>query len=90
MDQQYFSKIKDYLQMTIASPLEFYCPETEAEDWDNVPETSAKIILYLKKHQEAVVQYLNQQLKLEQTKALRAYCEDRMTEADKRVTTFQD
>jgi hypothetical protein len=45
--------------MTIASPLEWHCPNTQAEDWDNVPETSAIITLYLQKHQQAVVKYLN-------------------------------
>ena len=48
--------------MTIASPLEWHCPETKLEDWDNVPETSAIITLYLQKHQAAVVKYLNELL----------------------------
>jgi hypothetical protein len=70
--------------MTISSPLEFHCPTTEAEDWDNVPETSAQIILYLQKHQESVVGYLNERTKDETTKKLRSYCENRMTESDER------
>lgn len=47
IEQMYYKKINEFLQMTIENPLNFYCPATTAEDWDNVPETSAQIILYL-------------------------------------------
>ena len=57
--------------MTIENPLEWHCPETEAEDWDNVPETSAQVILYLQKHQQSMVGYLNERLKDETTESLR-------------------
>jgi hypothetical protein len=59
MVNKQLSKIQEQLDMTIASPLEWHCPNTQAEDWDNVPETSAIITLYLQKHQQAVVKYLN-------------------------------
>jgi hypothetical protein len=38
------------MDLTIENPLDWQCPETTVEDWDNVPYTSAQIILYLKKH----------------------------------------
>lgn len=41
MEADYFSKIREYMQMVIEDPLVWYCPNTEPEDWDNVPETSA-------------------------------------------------
>ena len=50
IEQSYFRKITEYMDMIIEDPLVWLCPETSAEDWDYVPETSAQLILYLQKH----------------------------------------
>lgn len=41
------SKIRSYLDLKIHSPLEWHCSDVQADDWDNVPETAAQIIIYL-------------------------------------------
>jgi RecA-family ATPase len=58
IEQTYFLRIREYMDMIIEDPLVWLCPQTHPEDWDNVPETSAQLILYLQKHQEAIVTYL--------------------------------
>ena len=55
MDNDYMKKIKKYYDLTVADVLKWDCPETQLDDWDNVPETSAQLLLYLQKHSHAIV-----------------------------------
>lgn len=76
---EYQDKIKSYLEFQVADVMEWECPQTTVQDWDNVPETSVQITLYLQKHAEAIVLYLKHLLELESTETLRTYCIERMT-----------
>ena len=75
MDNDYLLKIKKYHEMAITDVLEWDCPETAVEDWDNVPETSAQLLLYLQKHSHAIVKYLQRIDVLESTASLRKFTE---------------
>jgi len=48
--------------------MEWKCPETEQNDWENVSETVVKIIDYLTKHGKAVSDHL-QKRTLDETTA---------------------
>jgi hypothetical protein len=53
-------------------------PTSTIEDWENVPTKSIQIILYLMKHGETAVKFLQGLVQLETTSNLRNYCETRM------------
>ena len=77
-EDAFYTKIKEFKGQIIDQPLDFEELETDAEDWDNVPEISTKSIMYLQKHHKATVKYLNDCAKLETTASLRSYAETRM------------
>lgn len=41
IEQEHVGLLQQYLTLTIPNVLEWKCPETQMDDWDNVPHTSA-------------------------------------------------
>ena len=64
--------------MSIPDPLSWNCPESSAEDWDNVPEMAVQIILYLEKHGKALTEYVKLTSKNESTYELRKDLEHKL------------
>ena len=87
---QYLARLNTYLSMEIADVLEFNCPQTVAQDWDNVPEKSTQITLYIQKHVQAITKHLKAQLELESTLQLRQFTEDKLAVNDNRITEFEE
>jgi hypothetical protein len=66
------------MTLSIPDPLSWNCPESSAEDWDNVPEMAVQIILYLEKHGKALTEYIKLTAKNESTFELRKDLEERL------------
>lgn len=66
------------MNLTIPDPLSWNCPESAAEDWDNVPEMAVQIILYLEKHGKALTDFLSITSKYETTASLRKDLEQKL------------
>jgi hypothetical protein len=66
------------MTMSIPDPLSWNCPESSAEDWDNVPEMAVQIILYLEKHGKALTEYVKLTSKNESTYELRKDLEQKL------------
>lgn len=66
------------MTLSIPDPLSWNCPESSAEDWDNVPEMAVQIILYLEKHGKALTEYVKLTAKNESTFELRKDLEEKL------------
>jgi hypothetical protein len=78
LGQELISKFKSFMTLSIPDPLSWNCPESSAEDWDNVPEMAVQIILYLEKHGKALTEYVKLTAKNESTFELRKDLEERL------------
>ena len=67
------------MSQEIKDPLVWNCPSTKTQDWENVPETSTQITLYLQNHLASVVHYLKTFAGIETTAQLRTAMTERIT-----------
>ena len=59
--------------------MQWKCPTSTAEDWDNVPEMAVQVIFYLEKHCKSIVELLKNWSHNESTYALRQELTSRFT-----------
>ena len=78
------------LRFSVDSALTYKCTETTAEDWEDMPENTAKLIIELQAHQKAVSEHLKQESEAETTKALREYTQGRFDKNEENLETHKD
>ena len=73
------TKFQEYLKINIDDVMQWKCPTSTAEDWDNVPEMAVQVIFYLEKHCKSIVELLKNMSANESTYSLRQELIQRFT-----------
>ena len=53
------TRFEEFLRFSVDSALEYTCTESQADDWLDTPELTAKLIIELQRHARAVTDHLN-------------------------------
>ena len=61
------NRFEEMLRFSVDSALTYKCTETTAEDWEDMPENTAKLIIELQAHQKAVADHLKTESEAETT-----------------------
>lgn len=78
LSQNHLKKIEESFNQLVDDAMEWKCPETEQNDWENVSETVVKIIDYLTKHGKAVSDHLQKRTLDETTAQLRSFTQNEL------------